>query len=66
LTEQLSCQATGTFEVPPAIIRFQAAEALGKIGPRATQALPALREALSDPAPAVQQAAARAIERIER
>ncbi len=65
LIEQLKCQKTNTYEVSPNIIRFQAARALGRIGPAAKDAIPALKEALSDPSPAVRDAARYALKQIE-
>jgi HEAT repeat protein len=46
-----------------AILRREAAVALGRIGPQAAPALPSLEQALSDE-PIVRQAAAEAIKRI--
>jgi HEAT repeat protein len=45
--------------------RFAAATALGYEGPNGRSALPALRQALSDPAPRVRDAARRAVKSIE-
>ena len=44
-----------------ALVRFQAAQALGEFRPRAAEALPALEIALRDKTPEVQAAAARAV-----
>jgi hypothetical protein len=65
LIEQLGTQQTGSWEVPPTIIRMQAAFALGRIGAPAREAMPALRHALGDPSVSVQRAAAEALRRIE-
>jgi hypothetical protein len=65
LIEQLKCRSTNTYEVSPNIIRFQAARALGNIGAAATEAIPALRIALTDPTPAVRSAAQEALRKIE-
>ena len=46
-------------------VRSGAAKALGRIGPQAAVALPALRKALSDPKDFVQFSAREAIEMIE-
>jgi len=64
LVEQLNCRSTSTYEVPPAVIRFQAARALGGIGPAARGAVPALTLALEDGSRAVREAARRALEKI--
>jgi HEAT repeat protein len=65
LMELLKCERTDTYEVPAAIIRLQAARALGNIGPDADGAVPRLREALSDASAAVREAAHAALIRIE-
>jgi HEAT repeat protein len=46
--------------------RAVAAESLGKIGKGATPAIPALQEALTDKSPEVRDAAAKALQEIER
>lgn len=61
---QLNCRSTDTYEVPPAVIRFQAARALGEIGPGARAALPDLTELLQDPSAAVRDAAGLALRKI--
>lgn len=65
LVEQLGTQTTNTYEVTPFIIRMQAASALGRIGPSAREAIPALRRAIGDPHSAVRRAAEYALTRIE-
>jgi len=66
LIEQLKCQSTNTYEVTPNIIRFQAAVALGRIGPSASEATQDLTRALDDPSPFVRDAARHALIRIEQ
>jgi hypothetical protein len=57
LIEQFSCAKTNTYEVTPDIIHYQAARALGAIGPEAKDAIPALQAAMNDRSPAVRDAA---------
>jgi HEAT repeat protein len=57
LIEQFSCAKTNTYEVTPDIIHYQAARALGAIGPAAKDAIPALQAAMNDRSPAVRDAA---------
>jgi HEAT repeat protein len=46
---------------PDVLVRVLAAEALGRLGPRAAEAAPALRRATQDPEPEVRQAATAAL-----
>jgi HEAT repeat protein len=64
LPEALQCENTGTCVVTPEIVRFQAAQALGAIGPAAQDAVPALREASNDSSLRVRDAAKAALRRI--
>lgn len=64
LVQQLKCQSTNTYEVSPDIIRFQAAQTLGRIGPPAAAAIPSLNNALNDRSSFVRAAAAEAIRKI--
>jgi hypothetical protein len=65
LIEALQCRKTNTYVVSPDIIRFQAARALGEIGPAARDAVPALQEAFNDPSSWVREDAGRALRKIE-
>jgi HEAT repeat protein len=69
-----ACAATAPKSVPvlvkalgdsEAMARRHAAESLGRLGPLAKPAVPALKAALKDPDDDVQAAAAAALERIE-
>jgi hypothetical protein len=64
LIDKLGCTHTNTFEISPNIMRYYAATALGKIGPGARDAVPALHRALNDPSPAVREEAAKALYQI--
>jgi hypothetical protein len=64
LIEQLSCEKTNTYEVTPDIIHYQAARALGAIGPAAKDAVPALQAAMNSRTPAVRDAARSALGKI--
>ena len=61
----LECRKTNTYAVTAQIIQFQAAKALGRIGPAAKEAVPALQELLSSPAPYVRAEAELALKRIK-
>jgi HEAT repeat protein len=53
---------TAELKNPDLLVRILAADALGKLGPRAAGAAPALRAALADPEPEVRQAAKHALQ----
>ena len=66
LVELLRCDSTNTYEVSPNIIRYQAAQALGSMGPAAREAVPALQEQLlHELSPGVRSEIEVALRRIE-
>lgn len=64
LIEALQCRKTSTYEVTAEIIQFQAARALGAIGPAARDAVPALQALLNSPAAYVRADANQALRKI--
>src|SRR6185503_9746315 len=65
LTEEIVDAQIVNLENSDFTVRRCAARALGRIGPRAARALPALRRALEDTAPTVRDAARLALTRID-
>ena len=60
----LQCSKTNTYQVTPDIIYYQAAQALGDIGPAAEEAVPALRALLDHRLPFVRETARQALWKI--